>query len=86
MKNKKDIGNLHNAFGKDLDPSNTLSLHEDKEKGQQAYYKGQPMKYMDYMSEIGVRVAKGKRGKGYDNTQLFRGVKFNKKGKIIKRI
>ena len=86
MEDKKDIGNLHNALnsGVDLDPANKLSLHIDDKKGQQAYYKGKPMKYMDYMAEVGNRIEKGKKGKAFDNVGLFSGVKFDSQGNIIK--
>ena len=86
MKDKKDIGNLHNGLnsGVDLDPDNKLSLHNDKEKGQQAYYKGQKIKYMDYIQEVGDRVKRNKEGKGADNMGLFQGVKFDTKGNINK--
>ena len=84
MKNKKDIGNLNNAFGVDLDPSNKLSLVKDKKKGQKAFYNGKPMRYMDYISEVGARVEKRKKGKTLDNIGVFQGVKFDKNGHIIK--
>ena len=82
---KKDIGNLNNKeFGVELDPNNNLCLTEDKDKGQQAYYKGSPMKYMDYMQEVSDRISRNKKGKGAVNLGFFRGVSFNKNGKIIK--
>ena len=86
MPKKKDIGNLNNkVFGCELDPENKLELHEDKEKGQQAYYKGQKIKYMDYIQEVGNRVKRNKEGRGADNIGIFQGVKFDKKGNIIKQ-
>ena len=85
MKNKKDIGNLNNKdFGIQLDPSNNLKLVEDENKGQQAYYKGSKMKYMDYMQEVTNRVERNKKGKGADNIGIFGGVNFDKNGNIIK--
>lgn len=84
MKDKQDIGNLNNAFGVDLDPTNNLSLRKDNEKGQKAFYKNKPMKYMDYISEVGNRIEKNKKGKTLDNIGLFQGVKFDKNGHIIK--
>ena len=84
MSDKKDIGNLNNAFGVDLDPTNRLSLHEDSEKGQKAYYNGKPMKYMDYISEVGARIQRKKHGKGADNIGMFQGVSFDNQGNIIK--
>ena len=86
MKNKQDIGNLHNVLnsGVDLDPDNKLSLHTDKVKGQKAFYKGEPMKYMDYIQEVGERVKRNKEGRGIENGSKFAGVNFNKTGKIIR--
>ena len=85
MSEKKDIGNLNNAFGVDLDPTNKLDLYEDKEKGQQAYYKGQKIKYMDYIQEVGDRVKRNKEGRGSDNIGVFSGVQFDNQGNIIKQ-
>ena len=84
MENKKDIGNLNNKdFGIELDPSNNLKLVKDENKGQQAYYKGKKIKYMDYMQEVSDRVIRNKNGKGADNLGMFAGVSFDKNGKII---
>ena len=84
-KPKKDIGNLNNKdFGVELDPNNNLCLEEDKDNGQQAYYKGSPMKYMDYIQEVGERVKRNKEKRGADNLGFFGGVSFDKDGKIIK--
>ena len=80
---KKDIGNLNNKeFKCELDPTNKLKLVEDKDKGQQAYYKGQKIKYMDYIQEVGDRVRRNKENKGADNIGIFGGVSFDKNGKI----
>ena len=86
MDNKKDIGNLHNVLnsGVDLDTANKLSLHGDKEKGQKAFYKGEPMKYMDYIQEVGNRVKRNKEGKGIENGSKFVGVNFDINGNIIR--
>ena len=84
-KPKKDIGNLNNKeFNMELDPNNNLCLSEDPDKGQQAYYKGSEMKYMDYIQEVGDRIVRNKKGKGADNIGFFGGISFNKNGKIIK--
>ena len=84
-KPKKDIGNLNNKkFGCELDPNNNLCLSEDSNKGQQAYYKGSKMKYMDYMQEVSDRIDRNKNGKGADNIGMFSGVSFDEDGKIIK--
>lgn len=86
MSNKKDIGNLNNKdFGIELDPNNNLKLVRDEKKGQQAYYKNQKIKYMDYMQEVSDRVIRNKNKKGADNIGMFAGVSFNKNGTIIKR-
>ena len=84
-KHKKDIGNLNNNnfIGKDLDPENKLKLVEGGDKGQKAFYKGKPMKYMDYIQEIGDRVKRNKEGRGIENGSKFAGVNFDKNGKII---
>ena len=82
---KKDIGNLNNKdFNVELDPNNNLRLEADEKKGQQAYYKNQPMKYMDYMQEVGSRIKRNKKGIGAENIGIFGGVSFDKKGNIIK--
>jgi len=70
----KDIGNLNNKdFGVQLDPNNNLKLVEDEDKGQKAYYKNKPMKYMDYMQEVSDRIIRNKQGKGVDNFGSFSG-------------
>tara|TARA_R100000734_G_C3309812_1_gene100521 strand:- start:1106 stop:1369 length:264 start_codon:yes stop_codon:yes gene_type:complete len=82
--NKKDIGNLNNKkLGVQLDPDNKLKLVKDKDKGQQAYYKGKKIKYLDYMQEVTDRVHRNKVGKGVDNIGIFGGVSFDKNGNII---
>lgn len=82
--NKKDIGNLNNkTFGCELDPDKKLKLVENEDKGQQAYYKGKKMKYMDYMQEVSDRIERNKKGKGADNIGIFGGVSFDNEGNII---
>ena len=84
MSNKKDIGNLNNKeFGCELDPDKKLKLVRDDDKGQQAYYKGKKIKYMDYVQEVTDRVIRNKKGKGAENIGMFGGVSFDKKGNII---
>ena len=84
MTDKKDIGNLNNKeFGCELDPDKKLKLVRDDNKGQQAYYKGKKIKYMDYMQEVTDRVIRNKKGKGAENIGMFGGVSFDKKGNII---
>tara|TARA_R100000808_G_C2072999_1_gene99753 strand:- start:378 stop:632 length:255 start_codon:yes stop_codon:yes gene_type:complete len=84
MTDKKDIGNLNNKeFGCELDPDKKLKLVRDDEKGQQAYYKGKKIKYMDYMQEVTDRIVRNKKGKGADNIGMFGGVSFDKNGNIL---
>ena len=74
MSNTQDIGNLNNKeFGIDLDPSKNLHLSEDKDKGQQAFYKGNKMAYIDYIAEVGSRVESNKKGKGITTIGSFAG-------------
>ena len=47
----------------DLDPNKDLCLVEDDVKGQKAYYKGKPMKYLDYYEELANREIKLNQGK-----------------------
>ena len=61
-KKLKNIGG-HKPFGIDLDPGNDLCLANDEERGQKAYYKGKPIKYMDYWDEICTRGENNKKGK-----------------------
>ena len=83
MSVKKDIGNLNNnKLYKELDPTNKLSLCKDGKKGQQAYYKGKKMKYLDYMQEVTDRITRKKKGKGADNIGFFQGVCFDNQGNI----
>ena len=74
MANKKDIGNLNNKeFGVELNPKKDLCLVEDNNKGQQAYYKNSKMSYTDYISEVGDRISKAKKGKGLGDIGTFAG-------------
>ncbi len=72
-------------FGMDLDPNKDLCLTEDKVKGQKAYYKGEPMKYLDYYEELANRERKLEQGKdtGGSSIGIFSGVRFDKNGNII---
>ena len=84
MSDKKDIGNLNNnKLYKELDPTNKLSLCKDDKKGQQAYYKGKKMKYLDYMQEVTDRIDRKKKGRCADNLGFFQGVCFDNQGNII---
>ena len=73
-------------FGMDLDPNKDLCLTEDKVKGQKAYYKGEPMKYLDYYEELANRERKLEQGRdaGGSSIGIFSGVRFDKNGNIIK--
>ena len=49
--------------GAELDPNKELCLIEHETKGQEAYYKGQKMNYLDYYAELAdreIRVNSGK--------------------------
>ena len=69
----------------DLDPNKDLCLTEDKVKGQKAYYKGEPMKYLDYYEELANRERKLEQGRdaGGSSIGIFSGVRFDKNGNII---
>tara|TARA_R100000750_G_scaffold10084_1_gene6667 strand:+ start:116 stop:379 length:264 start_codon:yes stop_codon:yes gene_type:complete len=84
-KKRKNIGGTK-LFGMDLDPNKDLCLVEDKDKGQKAYYKDQPMKYLDYYEELANRERKLEQGKdaGGSSIGIFAGMNFDKNGKIIK--
>ena len=71
VSDKKDVGGTK-PLGVNLDPNDDLKLCKDKDKGQQAYYKGQKMRYLDYYSEICERGEKNKKGK-LSNIGLFGG-------------
>ena len=72
--------------GVDLDPHKDLTLIEDESKGQEAYYKGKQISYLDYMGELAERETLTNGGKDiYRKTSLglFSGISFDKNGKII---
>ena len=83
LSEKKDVGGTK-PLGVDLDPNKDLKLVEDKDKGQQAYYKGQKMRYLDYYNELATRGERNKKKGSIDTIGLFGGVNFDKNGKIIK--
>ena len=87
--NHKDIGGTKLNFKNrsfDLDPNKDLCLIEHKTKGQEAYYKGQKIKYLDYYAELADREERAIKGKDTGNLSVgtFAGVSFDKSGKIIK--
>ena len=86
-KNAKNIGGTVLPTGIDLDPNKDLTLIKDEVKGQEAYYKGKQIPYLDYMGELAEREARTNGGKDvYRNASLgtFSGVSFDKNGKIIR--
>ena len=86
-KNAKNIGGTILPTGVDLDPHNDFTLIKDDVKGQEAYYKGEQVPYLDYMGELAERETITNGGiDTYRKTSLgmFSGVRFDIKGKIIK--
>ena len=86
-KNAKNIGGTVLPTGIDLDPNNDFTLIKDETKGQEAYYKGKQIPYLDYFGELAEREAITNGGKDvYRNASLgvFSGVSFDKNGNIIK--
>ena len=86
-KNAKNIGGTVLPTGVDLYPNNDFTLIEDDTKGQEAYYKGKQIPYLDYMGELAERetVTNG----GMDTYRkvslgMFSGINFDKNGNIIK--
>ena len=49
--------------GAELDPNKELCLIEHETKGQEAYYKGRKMNYLDYYEELANRETKLEQGK-----------------------
>ena len=72
--NRKNIGGTK-LFGMDLDPNKDLCLVEDDVKGQKAFYKDEPMKYLDYYEELANREIKLIQGKdaGGSSIGIFSG-------------
>ena len=86
-KNSKNIGGTILPTGIDLDPHNDFTLIEDEVKGQEAYYKGKQIRYLDYFGELAERETVTNGGNDvYRRTSLgmFSGVSFDNNGKIIK--
>ena len=86
-KNAKNIGGTVLPTGIDLDPNKDFTLIEDNVKGQEAYYKGKQIPYLDYFGELAERETVTNGGKDiYRKTSLgmFSGVSFDENGKIIK--
>ena len=82
----KNIGGTVLPTGIDLDPNKDFTLIEDDAKGQEAYYKGRQVPYLDYLGELAERETITNGGADtYRKTSLgvFGGVSFDKNGKII---
>ena len=56
--------------GVELNPDKDLCLIEHKEKGQEAYYKGQKIKYLDYYAELADREIKANKGVSVNGQSL----------------
>ena len=69
-KGAKDIGGTLMPNGAELDPNKELCLIEHETKGQEAYYKGEKMPYMDYYAELADREIKVNNGKGANPLSL----------------
>ena len=62
-KGAKNIGGTKLPTGAELDPNKDFCLIEDKTKGQEAYYKGKKIKYLDYFGELAERETRVESGK-----------------------
>ena len=85
-KNAKNIGGTVLPTGIDLDPNKDFTLIQDDAKGQEAYYKGKQVPYLDYLGELAEREVVTNGGKDiYRKTSLglFSGVSFDENGNII---
>ena len=83
----KNIGGTKLPTGAELDPNKDFCLIESDTKGQEAYYKGKEVPYLDYMGELAEREVITNGGKDvYRNVSLgvFSGVNFDDDGNIIK--
>ena len=86
-KNAKNIGVTVLPTGIDLDPNKDFTLIKDDVKGQEAYYKGKQIPYLDYMGELAERETITNGGADIyrkSSIGMFGGVSFDKDGKIIK--
>lgn len=68
-KNLKNIGGTK-LFDMELDPNKDLCLIEHETKGQEAYYKGQKMNYLDYYAELADREQKAIKGNDTGNLSV----------------
>ena len=70
-KNAKNIGGTVLPTGIDLDPHNDFTLIKDEAKGQEAYYKGEQIPYLDYFGELAERETQTNGGKdAYSSTSI----------------
>ena len=86
-KNAKNIGGTVLPTGIDLDPNKDFTLIKDDVKGQEAYYKGKQIPYLDYMGELAERETITNGGADIyrkSSIGMFGGVSFDKDGKILK--
>ena len=61
----------HSPFGVDLDPDKNLCHVTNKEDGSyEAYYKGDKIKYDDYLSELESRVDRNSKGKSVSSRSI----------------
>ena len=85
-KNAKNIGGTVLPTGVDLDPNNDFTLIKDDVKGQEAYYKGKQIPYLEYMGELAEREAITNGGKDIyrkSSSGQFSGFSLDENGKII---
>ena len=61
---------------KDLDPKGDMKVKPCSERGERAFYKGKPMKYLDYMSESCERF--DKQETQFRNTRKSNNLSFSK--------
>ncbi len=70
-KNAKNIGGTVLPSGIDLDPHNDFTLIKDEAKGQEAYYKGEQIPYLDYFGELAERETQTNGGRdAYRSTSI----------------
>ena len=69
-KGAKNIGGTKLPTGAELDPDKDFCLIEDEAKGQEAYYKGEKIKYLDYFGELAERETRVESGKGATTMSL----------------
>ena len=63
----------HKPFGVDLDPQKELCHVTKPDKDANAYYKGQKIRYNDYLGELKTRYDRKVKGKSPNSVGLFGG-------------